>query len=56
MAIVVKGDAGYAATSGDDIQNKYLGTSYILTNKADFEPGRSSDFILKIKFLRVFWL
>ena len=32
--------------------NKYLGTSYILNNKADFEPGRTSDFILKIKFAR----
>lgn len=32
--------------------SKYIGTSYILNNKADFEPGRTSDFILKIKFLR----
>lgn len=32
--------------------DKYLGTSYILTHKADFEPGRTSDFILKIKFER----
>ena len=30
----------------------YLGTSYILNHKEDFEPGRSSDFILKIKFTR----
>lgn len=30
----------------------YLGTSYILNHKEDFEPGRSSDFILKIKFSR----
>lgn len=30
----------------------YLGTSYILNHKEDFEPGRSSDFILKIKFNR----
>ena len=45
---------GYKAMSGetDEIVNKYLGTSYILTHKADFEPGRSSDFILKIKFTR----
>lgn len=30
----------------------YLGTNYILNHKADFEPGRTSDFILKIKFDR----
>ena len=30
----------------------YLGTSYMLSNKAKFEPGRTSDFILKIKFTR----
>lgn len=32
--------------------NNYLGTSYILNHKADFEPGRSSDFTLKVKFTR----
>lgn len=32
--------------------NPYLGTSYILEHKADFEPGRTSDFILKVKFER----
>ena len=32
--------------------NKYLGTTYILNHKTDFEPGRTSDFILKIKFER----
>lgn len=32
--------------------NQYLGTSYILEHKADFEPGRTSDFILKVKFER----
>lgn len=37
---------------GDDELSKYLGTSYILKNKADYEPGRTSDFILKIKFTR----
>lgn len=31
---------------------KYLGTSYILTHKADFEPGRTADFVLRIKFER----
>lgn len=35
-----------------EITKKYLGTSYILEHKADFEPGRTSDFILKIKFQR----
>lgn len=39
--------------TGETINNKdYLGTSYILNHKADFEPGRSSDFILKVKFTR----
>lgn len=32
--------------------NEYLGTTYILNHKADFEPGRTSDFILKVKFER----
>ena len=39
----------------DSLKNSnenYLGTTYILNHKADFEPGRSSDFILKIKFKR----
>lgn len=35
-----------------EVADKYLGTSYILNNKADFEPGRTSDFILKIHFTR----
>ena len=35
-----------------EIVDKYLGVSYMLNHKADFEPGRSSDFILKIKFTR----
>lgn len=30
----------------------YLGTTYILSHKADFEPGRTSDFIMKVKFMR----
>ena len=34
------------------ISTQYLGTTYILNHKADFEPGRSSDFILKVKFKR----
>ena len=38
--------------STTEIEEKYLGTSYILSHKADFEPGRTSDFILKIKFER----
>ena len=33
--------------------NKYLGTTYILNHKADFEPGRTSDFILMIKIEKV---
>lgn len=35
-----------------DITEKYLGTSYMLLHKKDFEPGRSSDFIFKVKFAR----
>lgn len=37
---------------GDNPNKQYLGTSYILSNKADFEPGRTSDFIFKVKFTR----
>lgn len=33
-------------------EDKYIGTSYILDHKADFEPGRTSDFVLRIKFTR----
>lgn len=36
----------------EEVVSKYLGTSYILNHKADFEPGRTSDFILKIMFQR----
>ena len=32
--------------------DQFLGTTYILNHKADFEPGRSSDFIFKVKFTR----
>lgn len=45
------GNAGQSLNN-DEITNKYLGTAYILNNKAKFEPGRTSDFILKIKFER----
>lgn len=45
-------NAADVTKTGDEVVNKYLGTSYILTHKADFEPGRTSDFILKIKFTR----
>lgn len=51
MAIQVN-SVGETTLSDTDIQNKYLGTSYILNNKADFEPGRTSDFVLRIKFAR----
>ena len=43
---------GSATAEDEQIKSKYLGTSYILTHKADFEPGRTSDFILKVKFKR----
>jgi hypothetical protein len=39
-------------TLTDEELGKYLGTTYMLNHKADFEPGRTSDFILKIKFKR----
>lgn len=51
MAIYTIKD-GTTALSNKDIQEKYLGTSYILNHKADFEPGRTSDFTLRIKFER----
>lgn len=38
--------------NGGNWEQKYLGTSYILSHKADFEPGRTSDFVLRIKFTR----
>lgn len=38
--------------TNNEIEQKYLGTSYILSNKSDFEPGRTSDFVLKIQFTR----
>lgn len=31
---------------------KYMGTSYIVANQEKFEPGRQSDFIMKVKFKR----
>ena len=53
MGIRVDTDSDRATYFGNnEIQDKYLGTSYILSHKSDFEPGRSSDFILKIKFTR----
>ena len=51
MAIQAK-PIGETTLSDSDIQDKYLGTSYILNHKADFEPGRTSDFVLRIKFTR----
>ena len=51
MAIQAK-PIGETTLSDSDIQDKYLGTSYILNHKADFEPGRTSDFVLRIKFAR----
>lgn len=53
MAIYVnRTNQTYGDRYENEVADKYLGTSYILTHKADFEPGRSSDFILKIKFER----
>ena len=52
MAISIQNNADSTITSQTEIEEKYLGTTYILNHKADFEPGRTSDFILKIKFER----
>ena len=52
MAISIKNNTDSTITNRTEIEEKYLGTTYILNHKADFEPGRSSDFILKIKFAR----
>ena len=52
MAIISSLEAGNASLNKTDIEDKYIGTSYILNHKADFEPGRTSDFILKVKFER----
>lgn len=52
MAIQIQNNADGTITSQTEIEEKYLGTTYILNHKADFEPGRTSDFILKIKFER----
>lgn len=51
MAIIVPNN-GASLLAQDEIQDKYLGTTYILQHKEDFEPGRTSDFVLKIKFAR----
>ena len=51
MAIVIN-NSMEKTLGATEIEDKYLGTTYILNHKADFEPGRSSDFILKIKFQR----
>lgn len=52
MSIYVNRTNLSTSYSEENEMEKYLGTSYILTHKADFEPGRTSDFILKIKFER----
>lgn len=53
MGIIFSSDfnatSGGLDTTGVD---KYLGTTYMLNHKKDFEPGRSSDFIFKVKFKR----
>lgn len=50
MGVIFQNDSELNDLTNSNIN--YLGTSYILNHKADFEPGRSSDFILKIKFNR----
>ena len=48
----ISNTSNYPGTLSDDELTKYLGTTYMLSHKADFEPGRTSDFILKIMFKR----
>lgn len=48
----IANNSNYPGTLTDEEMTKYLGTTYMLSHKADFEPGRTSDFILKIKFKR----
>lgn len=55
MGIFNSQDYSTDLNGGKSINNfvdKYLGTSYMLNHKADFEPGRTSDFVLKVKFAR----
>lgn len=52
MAIYSKLNSSDQYLSDQEIQDKYLGTTYILQHKEDFEPGRTSDFIFKVKFTR----
>ena len=52
MAGRINNNSAYPGTLDSNEMGKYLGTTYMLNNKADFEPGRTSDFILKIKFKR----
>lgn len=55
MATIFSSSSGFNAKAGDMSSSevgKYLGTTYMLSHKKDFEPGRSSDFIFKVKFKR----
>jgi hypothetical protein len=52
MSISIESVNAAKTLNSTDVEDKYLGTTYILNHKADFEPGRSSDFILKVKFER----
>ena len=52
MAIKIQNRTDSTLTDMSEVEEKYLGTTYILNHKADFEPGRTSDFILKVKFER----
>lgn len=52
MSVTIQDRGDTLITNQTEIENNYLGTTYILNHKADFEPGRTSDFILKIKFER----
>ena len=50
--IKLMNDPSYIWDVKNNTNTHYLGTSYILSHKADFEPGRTSDFIFKVKFTR----
>lgn len=38
---------GWQTITNDEIEKKYLGTSYILSRKADFEPRKNIRFHIK---------
>lgn len=50
---IVSNNGTYADVTKSD-NDKYLGTSYILTNKADFEPRKNFRLYIKNKIQKRF--